>query len=311
MKAKAVRVGRSRGDRRADSHLDVPRDDAAGGRRGRGDRERVNDGGDAALRELTARFDATEQAAGFAASRRRALTEALDGLDSGAARGAGARDRQCARCRRRAGRARSEPGLAAARPVVELREVPVAAAGIYAPGGRAAYPSSVLMGAVPARVAGVERVGTGHATWTRRRGPATRPRHRGRSVRSTRSTRSAARRRSSRSPTAASRSSRWTSSPGRETPGCARPSGWSAASVGIDSLAGPSELMLVAGHDTDPEWAALDLCAQAEHGGDGPLIAVAVEQAVLDAIEAADRARSRPSDRGSARRRWRSSRSPT
>ena len=45
--------------------------------------------------------------------------------------------------------------------------------------------------------------------------------------------------------------------------------------VGIDSLAGPSELMLVAGHDTDPEWAALDLCAQAEHGADSPLVAVA------------------------------------
>jgi histidinol dehydrogenase len=58
-------------------------------------------------------------------------------------------------------------------------------------------------------------------------------------------------------------------------------------SVGIDSLAGPSELMLVAGHDVDPEWAALDLCAQAEHGADSPLVAVAVEEHVLDAIAAA------------------------
>ena len=38
---------------------------------------------------------------------------------------------------------------------VTIREVPVGAAGIYAPGGRAAYPSSVLMCAIPARVAGV------------------------------------------------------------------------------------------------------------------------------------------------------------
>jgi histidinol dehydrogenase len=45
--------------------------------------------------------------------------------------------------------------------------------------------------------------------------------------------------------------------------------------------------MLVAGHDTDPEWAALDLCAQAEHGPDGPLAVVAVEEHVLDAIAAA------------------------
>jgi histidinol dehydrogenase len=57
--------------------------------------------------------------------------------------------------------------------------------------------------------------------------------------------------------------------------------------VGIDSLAGPSELMVVAGHDVDPEWAALDLCAQAEHGAEGPLVAVAVEEAVLDAVEEA------------------------
>jgi len=41
---------------------------------------------------------------------------------------------------------------------VTLREVPVGAAGIYAPGGRAAYPSSVLMCAVPAQAAGVERI---------------------------------------------------------------------------------------------------------------------------------------------------------
>ena len=41
---------------------------------------------------------------------------------------------------------------------VEVREEPVAAAGVYAPGGRAAYPSSVLMCCVPARVAGVARI---------------------------------------------------------------------------------------------------------------------------------------------------------
>src|SRR5262249_26852534 len=52
-------------------------------------------------------------------------------------------------------------------------------------------------------------------------------------------------------------------------------------------LAGPSELMVVAGHDTEPEWAALDLCAQAEHGPESPLVAVAVEEHVLEAIAAA------------------------
>jgi len=42
--------------------------------------------------------------------------------------------------------------------IVTVREVALGAAGIYAPGGRAAYPSSVLMCAIPARVAGVERL---------------------------------------------------------------------------------------------------------------------------------------------------------
>jgi histidinol dehydrogenase len=67
--------------------------------------------------------------------------------------------------------------------------------------------------------------------------------------------------------------------------------------VGIDSLAGPSELMVIAGHDTDPEWAALDLCAQAEHGAESPLVAVAVEEHVLEAIATATEAAaaSRPS----------------
>ena len=80
--------------------------------------------------------------------------------------------------------------------------------------------------------------------------------------------------------------------------------------VGIDSLAGPSELMLIAGHDTDPEWAALDLCAQAEHGADSPLVAVAVEERVLDAVAAGDRGRGRARGRASPTRRWPWSRCP-
>ncbi len=54
--------------------------------------------------------------------------------------------------------------------------------------------------------------------------------------------------------------------------------------VGIDSYAGPSELMVIAGHDANPEWVTLDLCAQAEHGADSPLVVVSVEKHVLDSI---------------------------
>ena len=58
--------------------------------------------------------------------------------------------------------------------------------------------------------------------------------------------------------------------------------------VGIDGIAGPSELVVVATRGADPELAALDLLAQAEHGEDSPLWLVSPEpdllQAVLEAI---------------------------
>ena len=75
---------------------------------------------------------------------------------------------------------------------VRLREVPVARAAVYAPGGRAPYPSSVVMGAVTARAAGVDR-----SWWPRRRTRSCSPPPR--CAGPTRSTRWAARRRSPRS----------------------------------------------------------------------------------------------------------------
>jgi histidinol dehydrogenase len=169
--------------------------------------------------------------------------------------------------------------------VVTVREVALGAAGIYAPGGRAAYPSSVLMCAIPARVAGVERValasppgadgevhplvlaaaalcgvdevfamGGAQAIFALAYG-----------------TESVA-------PVdaIAGPGNAWVREAKRMVSG----------RVGIDSLAGPSELMLIAGHDSDPEWAALDLCAQAEHGPESPLVLVAVEERVLELIAA-------------------------
>lgn len=179
---------------------------------------------------------------------------------------------------------------------VTLREVPVGAAGIYAPGGRAAYPSSVLMCAIPAQAAGVERIalasppgpdgrlhelvlaaaalcgveeiyamGGAQAIFALAYGTATIP-----AV-----------------DVIAGPGNAWVREAKRAVYG----------TVGIDSLAGPSELMVIAGHDSDPEWAALDLCAQAEHGPESPLVLAAVEEQVLEAIaEATERAAaSRPS----------------
>jgi histidinol dehydrogenase len=169
---------------------------------------------------------------------------------------------------------------------VTVRWIPVGAAGIYAPGGRAAYPSSVLMCAIPATVAGLERIalasppgpdgqlhplvlaaaalcgveeiyamGGAQAIFALAHGTET----------------------VAAVDIIAGPGNAWVREAKRQVYG----------TVGIDSLAGPSELMVIAGHDTDPEWAALDLCAQAEHGADSPLILVAVEEHVLEAVAAA------------------------
>jgi len=169
---------------------------------------------------------------------------------------------------------------------VSVREVPVGAAGVYAPSGRAAYPSSVLMCAIPARVAGVKRValasppgpdgrvnslilaaaalcdideiyamGGAQAVFALAHGTA--------SV--------------DRVDVIAGPGNTWVQEAKRKVFGF----------VGLDSYAGPSELMVVAGSDSDPAWIALDLCAQAEHGESSPLLVAAVEEAVLDGIASA------------------------
>jgi histidinol dehydrogenase len=255
----------------------------------------VIDGGDATLLQLTALYDATERAPEALRVEPGAGEAALAAVEPGLR---GALEMAAANVRTVA-----EAQLGTETEVdlpqgqgVTVREVAVGAAGIYAPGGRAAYPSSVLMCAIPAQVAGVERIalasppgpdgrvhplvlaaaalcgvdeiyamGGAQAIFALVHGTET----------------------IAPVDVIAGPGNAWVREAKRAVSG----------TVGIDSLAGPSELMLVAGHDTDVEWAALDLCAQAEHGPESPLVAVAVEEHVLDAIAAAteDAAASRPS----------------
>jgi histidinol dehydrogenase len=111
--------------------------------------------GDTALRELARRFDRVSldslevpRAAMLAALERQppALRRAMERSARNVARVHSA-------FRPQATRLEVEPGV-----VVERRPDPLFRVGVYAPGGRAAYPSSVLMGAIPARVAGVREV---------------------------------------------------------------------------------------------------------------------------------------------------------
>jgi histidinol dehydrogenase len=245
----------------------------------------VREEGDAALLRLTERFDATERAPDSLRVDPEALATALAGLDSGlrdslelaAANVRAVAEAQAAAQPRRVDLPQGQSVL--------LREVATDAAGLYAPGGRAAYPSSVLMCAIPARAAGVERlalasppgpdgrvhplvlaaatlcevdevyaIGGAQAIFALAYGSET----------------------IDPVDVIAGPGNAWVREAKRAVSGI----------VGIDSLAGPSELMVIAGGDADPEWAALDLCAQAEHGGEGLLVICAVEKAALEDVVA-------------------------
>ncbi|TMF25129.1 MAG: histidinol dehydrogenase, partial [Chloroflexi bacterium] len=112
--------------------------------------ERVRTEGDAALRDLGRRFEGWAPAAGesFEVALERE-SERIDAADRDALEFAAGRIREFHEHQRPM---QSERGS------LRLLTRPVGSAGLYAPGGRAAYPSTVLMAAIPARVAGVERV---------------------------------------------------------------------------------------------------------------------------------------------------------
>ena len=245
----------------------------------------VREGGDEALLRLTTRFDATEQAPASLRLGHELAEEALAGIDTGLRESlqlAAANVRAVAEAQLRSEQQVTLPQGQ----TVTVGELPVRAAGVYAPGGRAAYPSSVLMGCIPARIAGVERLVL--ATPPRADGSidplvlaaaalcevdAIHPIGGAQAIFALAyGTESV-----SAVDVIAGPGNAWVREAKRAVYG----------QVGIDSLAGPSELMVVADASTDPQWAALDLCAQAEHGGDGPLLVTAAEAAVVEAIAAA------------------------
>jgi histidinol dehydrogenase len=116
---------------------------------------RVRAEGDAALRAMAREFDGAELTA--LEVPRAEWRAALEEIDAGLRR---AMERSIANVRTvhaafkpKATEVEPEPGIVVGRRLDPLRRV-----GVYAPGGRAAYPSSVIMGVVPAKVAGVEDV---------------------------------------------------------------------------------------------------------------------------------------------------------
>ncbi len=168
---------------------------------------------------------------------------------------------------------------------ITVRTLPVQSAGIYVPGGRAAYPSSLLMAVIPAQVAGVPRIAVaspcgpdGHISDAillaagilgiddvyAAGGPA--------------AIAALAYGTDAIAPVAviAGPGNAWVAEAKRQVVG----------TVGIDSVAGPSEVMIIAEGDVDAAAIAADLCAQAEHGPDSPAILASCEPEILDAVAA-------------------------
>lgn len=240
--------------------------------------------GDAKLVELTNRFDRRDVAdvAELIISQRR-LEQAWESIPEAqreALRHAAERVRAYAECQKLEGFTfTEEDGTMLGQKVTPLDRV-----GIYVPGGKAAYPSSVLMNAIPAHVAGVPEiimvvpapdgqlnelvlaaahiagvnmvvtVGGAQAVAALAYGTETVP------------------------PVDK------IVGPGNIYVATAKRAVF--GQVGIDMVAGPSEILVICDGDTDPDWVAMDLFSQAEHDEDAQSILLCPDQAFLDKVAA-------------------------
>ena len=168
----------------------------------------------------------------------------------------------------------------------ERRWVPLASVGVYVPGGLAAYPSSLVMAAVPAQVAGVERI----AVVTPNASEATLAAAHALGIDEVYAVGGA-------QAVAALAYGTETIAPVDKIVGPGNR--WVTAAkllvssrVGIDLPAGPSEVVLIADASADPARCAADLLAQAEHGPDSEAILLSLDSdlsfAVRDLVAGAD-----------------------
>ena len=164
--------------------------------------------------------------------------------------------------------------------LLEERVLPLASAGLYVPGGHGAYPSSVLMGAIPARVAGVSRIVIVTPPLTLERNPAVAA-----AIAVAGVGEHVYRVGGAQAIAALAYGTRMLPAVDKIVgPGNA----WVAAAkrlvrghVEIDSEAGPSEIAILADDTADAGYVAADLLAQAEHGsGDERVVLVTPSRAL-------------------------------
>lgn len=165
------------------------------------------------------------------------------------------------------------------------RWTPVSAAGLYVPGGQAAYPSSVLMNAIPARVAGVERLVVCVPTPGGVINPLV-------LLAAQLSGVDEIYRVGGAQAIAAMAYGTETIAPVDKITGPGN--AFVAAAkrqvfgrVGIDMIAGPSEVLIIAEGEQNPDWLALDLLAQAEHDADAQSILITTDPVLGHAVAGA------------------------
>ena len=168
---------------------------------------------------------------------------------------------------------------------VELgwRWTPLESVGVYVPGGRAAYPSTVLMNVVPAQVAGVDRIAM--VTPPGRIEPAVLAAAHEAGVAEIWKLGGAQAVAALAHGAGPIRRVDKIVGPGNAYVTAAKRRLYGV--VGIDALAGPSEIVVVASGDNDAEWIAADLLSQAEHDPDAQSILITDDAAFADAVEAA------------------------
>jgi histidinol dehydrogenase len=241
--------------------------------------------GDDALLEYTRRFDQVEAASVAALEIPRgewlAALEALPGeqrqaLDSAASRVRGYHERQ---------RSETWTYTEADGTVLGQKISPLDRVGLYVPGGKAAYPSSVLMNAIPAKVAGVAEVIMVTPTPQGMRNPIVLAAAAIAGVDRVWAIGGAQAIGALAYGTASIAAVDKIVGPGNAYVAAAKRRVF--GTVGIDMIAGPSEILVICDGSTPADWIAMDLFSQAEHDELAQAILLCPDAAYLDEVEAA------------------------
>ena len=242
---------------------------------------RVRREGDAALIELTEKFDRvslTPETLAISEDEIEAAIEQVTDEEVGALRLAADRIRAYHEFQL----PRDEKWTDSTGAMLGWRWTPISAAGLYVPGGLATYPSSVLMNAIPATVAGVPRLVMVVPTPDGVINPAVLAAARIAGVDRIYRVGGAQAVAALAYGTETIKPVDKITGPGNAYVAAAKRQVF--GKVGIDMIAGPSEILVIADADNDPDWIAIDLLSQAEHDASAQSILITTDLQFGDAV---------------------------